>query len=419
MAVSLEGGGDENPMDTETGKTGDDDAKMTEAEREGGGPRATATRVSAAADATRLAASTVNQDKIRLALVIRGSKRITKLLLSSLLLEGVALYGTKRYGTRRTVFFSCVPCARILAAIEAKNRGTWLDEAGDEHGRWVWRGYVAQPKHPLATTGRSTTAPPPVTRPPGNAWFQRTPPEPPGPTPPAAPGASELMSVMSMMSGMMQQLVELLTNLQPKPQASDEGIALAAAQEQIELLKAELAETKELVKAEASRLRSRATELDRIYPELHKRITTLQIEVTKTSGQVGTTHLEMQWAREHLLERMESLEKQQKSQSVVPHQPPRRDCAVQSTTELEVAAPELRQVALVEEAPAEPFEVTVAPATPESQLVCTLASKRQASESPGSALQPRPTRLFKDEMGQAQVAEPPDEEVMSWAVQVR
>ena len=165
MAVSLEGGGDENPMDTETGKTGDDDAKMTEAEREGGGPRATATRVSAAADATRLAASTVNQDKIRLALVIRGSKQITKLLLSSLLLEGVALYGTKRYGTRRTVFFSCVPCARILAAIEAKNRGTWLDEAGDEHGRWVWRGYVAQPKHPLATTGRSTTAPPPVTRP--------------------------------------------------------------------------------------------------------------------------------------------------------------------------------------------------------------------------------------------------------------
>ena len=94
---------------------------------------------------------------------------------------------------------------------------------------------------------------------------------------------------------------------------------------------------------------------------------------------------------------------------------------MQSTTELEVAAQELRQVALVEEAPAEPFEVTVAPATPESQLVCTLASKRQpeASESPGSALQPRPTRLFKDEMGQAQVAEPPDEEVMSWAVQVR
>ncbi len=128
----------------------------------------------------------------------------------------------------------------------------------------------------------------------------------------------------------------------------DEGIALAAAQEQIELLKAELAETKELVKAEASRLRSRATELDRIYPELHKRITTLQIEVTKTSGPVGTTHLEMQWARSGasaLLERMASLEKQQKSQSVVPHQPPRRDCAVQSTTELEVAAPELRQVA--------------------------------------------------------------------------
>ena len=354
-----------------------------------------------------------------MALVIRGSKETTKLLLSSLLLGDVALYGTKRYGTRRTVFFSCVPCARILAAIEARNRGTWLDEADGERGRFIWRGYVAQPKHPLATTGRSATAPPPETRPPGNAWFRRTPPEPPGPTPPAAPGASELMSVMSMMSGMMQQLVELLTNLQPKPKASEEGSVLAAALEQVELLKAELAETKELVKAEASRLRSRATELDRIYPELHKRITTLQIQVSETSGQVGTTHLEMQWAREHLLERMASLEKQQKSQSVVPHRPPRRDCAVQSTTELEVAEPELRQVALVEKAPAEPFEVTVAPATPESQLVCTLASKRQASESPGSALQPRPTRLFKDEMGQAQVAEPPDEEVMSWAVQVR
>ncbi len=74
------------------------------------------------------------------------------------------------------------------------------------------------------------------------------------------------------------------------------------------------------------------------------------------------------------------LEKQQKSQSVVPQQPPRRDGAVQSTTELEVAEPELRQGALVEEAPAEPFEVMVAPATPESQLVCTLASKRQASK---------------------------------------
>ena len=95
---------------------------------------------------------------------------------------------------------------------------------------------------------------------------------------------------------------------------------LAAALEQVELLKAELAETKELVKAEASRLRSRATELDRIYPELHKRITTLQIQVSETSGQVGTTHLEMQWAREHLLERMASLEKQQKSLSVVPQQ---------------------------------------------------------------------------------------------------
>jgi hypothetical protein len=83
------------------------------------------------------------------------------------------------------------------------------------------------------------------------------------------------------------------------------------------------------------------------------------------------------------------------------------------------AEPERRQGALVEDAPAEPFEVTVAPATPESQLVCTLASKRQASESPGSILPPRPTRFFKDEMGQAQVAEPPDEEVMSWAVQVR
>ncbi len=188
-------------MDTETGKTGDDDEKMTDAEREGGGPRATATRVSAAADTTRLEASTVNRGKIRLALVIRGSKKTTLLLLSSLLLGGVALYATKRYGTRRTVFFSCVPCARILAAIEAKNRGTWLDEAGGECGRFVWRGYVAQPKHPLATIGRSATAPPPVTRPPGNAWFQRTPPEPPGPAPPAAPGASELMSVMSMMSG--------------------------------------------------------------------------------------------------------------------------------------------------------------------------------------------------------------------------
>jgi hypothetical protein len=152
--------------------------------------------------------------------VIRGSKKITELLLSSLLLEGVALYGTKGYGTRRTVFFSCVPCDRILAAIEARNRGTWLDEAGGERGRFVWRGYVPQPMYPLATTGRSATAPPPVKRPPGSAWFQRTPPEPPGPTPPAAPGASELTSVMSMMSGMMPQLVELLTNLQPKPKAT-------------------------------------------------------------------------------------------------------------------------------------------------------------------------------------------------------
>jgi hypothetical protein len=40
-------------------------------------------------------------------------------------------------------------------------------------------------------------------------------------------------------------------------------------------------------------------------------------------AEVGTTHLEMQWAREHhLLQRMASLEKQQKSQSVVPHQRP-------------------------------------------------------------------------------------------------
>ncbi len=54
-----------------------------------------------------------------------------------------------------------------------------------------------------------------------------------------------------------------------------------------------------------------------------------------------------------------------------------------STTELDVAEPELRQGALVEEAAAEPFEVMVAPATLESQLVCTLASKRHASESKG------------------------------------
>jgi hypothetical protein len=129
----------------------------------------------------------------------------------------------------------------------------------------------------------------------------------------------------------------------------------------------------------------------------------------------------MAFARGHLLERMASLEKQQKSLSVVPQQPPRRDCAVQSTTELEVAEPELRQGALVEEAPAEPFEVMVpvAPATPESQLVCTLASKRQASEPPGSTLPPRPTRLFKDERGRAQVAEPPDEEAIRLAVLVR
>ncbi len=48
------------------------------------------------------------------------------------------------------------------------------------------------------------------------------------------------MSVMLLVDddGMMQQLVELLTNQQPKPRASEEGIALAAAQEQVELLKA-------------------------------------------------------------------------------------------------------------------------------------------------------------------------------------
>jgi hypothetical protein len=107
-----------------------------------------------------------------------------------------------------------------------------------------------------------------------------------------------------------------------------------------------------------------------VYPELHKRITTLQIQVSDTSGRIEGTHLEMAFAREHLLERMASLEKQQKSLSVVPQQPPRRDCAVQSTTELEVAEPELRQVALVKKAPAEQLEVTVAPATPESRLHC-------------------------------------------------
>jgi hypothetical protein len=227
------------------------------------------------------------------------------------------------------------------------------------------------------------------------------------------------MSVMSMMSEMMKQLVEVLTNLQPKPRASEEGIALAAAQEQVELLKAELAAAQELVKEEVSRRRFREAELDRVYPELHKRITSLQIKVSETQGLADTSKIGMELARDHLLKRMASLEKKQMSLSVPPQQPPRRDCAVQSTKELEVAEPELRQVALVEEAPPEPFEVTVAPATPESRLVCTLASKRQASESPGSALQPRPNRLFKDEMGQAQVAEPPDEEVMSWAVQLR
>jgi hypothetical protein len=44
MAVSLGGEDDEKPMDTETGKTGDEDEKMTEAEKEGGAPRVTATR---------------------------------------------------------------------------------------------------------------------------------------------------------------------------------------------------------------------------------------------------------------------------------------------------------------------------------------------------------------------------------------
>ena len=127
MAVSLGGEGDEKPMDTETGKTGDEDENMTEAEKKGGVPRVTATRVSAAADATRREEPTVNPGRIRLALVIKGSKQTTELLLSSLLVGGVALYGTKRHGTRRTVFFNCVPCARILAAIEARNRGTWLD----------------------------------------------------------------------------------------------------------------------------------------------------------------------------------------------------------------------------------------------------------------------------------------------------
>jgi hypothetical protein len=55
----------------------------------------------------------------------------------------------------------------------------------------------------------------------------------------------------------------------------------------------------------------------------------------------------MEVAREHLLERMASLEKKQMSQSVVPQQPPRRDCAVQSMAELEIAEPKLRQGALV------------------------------------------------------------------------
>ncbi len=84
---------------------------------------------------------------------------------------------------------------------------------------------------------------------------------------------------------MMRQLAELPTNLQPKPKASEEGIALAAAQEQVELLKAELllvAAAQELVKAEVSRRRVCETEMDRVYPELHKRITTLQIQVSET-----------------------------------------------------------------------------------------------------------------------------------------
>jgi hypothetical protein len=94
-------------MDTETGKTGDDDGKMTEAEKEGAGRASPQTRVSAAADATRRAEPTVNQGKIRLALVIRGSKKTTELLLSSLLLGGVALYATKRYAAHS--FFQLRP----------------------------------------------------------------------------------------------------------------------------------------------------------------------------------------------------------------------------------------------------------------------------------------------------------------------
>ena len=74
-------------MDMETGTAGDDDEKMTEAEKAGGGSRVTAQRVSAAADATRREEPTVNQEKIRLALVIRGSKK-----------------------TRRPQSYSCHPC---------------------------------------------------------------------------------------------------------------------------------------------------------------------------------------------------------------------------------------------------------------------------------------------------------------------
>ena len=66
MAVSVGGEDDGKPMDMESGTAGDDDEKMTEAEKAGGGPRVTAQRVSAAADATRREAPTVNPEKIRL-----------------------------------------------------------------------------------------------------------------------------------------------------------------------------------------------------------------------------------------------------------------------------------------------------------------------------------------------------------------
>ncbi len=94
--------------------------------------------------------------------------------------KDVAKYGTKRH---IIVLFNCVPCARVSAATEVKNRDTRLDDAGDERGRFIWRGYVAQPKPPLATTGRAATVP----RTPSNALFQRARMELPGPAPPAAP----------------------------------------------------------------------------------------------------------------------------------------------------------------------------------------------------------------------------------------